>query len=72
MTTLAAAPTPMPRILSDQKLLHAKYPEQFGCNDEKDAAFLLTVQSFLLTVELVYLQLTILVFTYSWSFFLTA
>ena len=35
-----------------------------------DAAFLLTVGSFLLTVELFYSQLTILAFfTYNWSFF---
>ena len=34
----------------------------------RDAAVLLTVGRFLLTVELFYLQLTILAFTYSWSF----
>ena len=37
---------------------------------EMDVAFLLTVGSFLLTVELFYLQLTILAFfTYDWSLF---
>ena len=37
-----------------------------------DAAFLLVVGSFLLTVELFYLELTISAFCYSWSFLLTA
>ena len=42
-----------------------------GCAPKfRDAAFLLTIGSFLLTAELFYLQLTILgFFTYSWSFF---
>ena len=36
---------------------------------QKDAAFLLTIGSFLLAVELSYLQLRILVFSYNWKFF---
>ena len=36
---------------------------------EKGCGLLLTVRSFLLAVELFYLQLTILAFSYSWGFF---
>ena len=58
------------RTLSgDPPLPILQTPSAGHCLDT-DAAFLLTVGSFLLTVKLFYLQLTILAFfSYNWSFF---